>query len=318
MLKRMLPTAWWSRTISIALTYIIAADFLPNLLLVLINCSGYLPYSDRPGPGWQTPHFPTGEELGFFVGFAGLLLPGTAILGAAFSAAGLILGFCGLPRWALRLFAALTAFLAAGLMMQGAGWYIAISALGVYVAAGCGLLWGIFVFPGLVPRMSYTLPLPARIALPVLMAVGGTYWLLKPFLPDPALTNAKIEVIKRDTAGAELSTIDLSYLGSSFAGEVKGQGKYLSIHRIEFTTDHRNQVRVLLMIDDDRPVSHSFVLPRSGVAIYRQSQGKWNQELAGARNSKLSLELKPDDPGITLRVQGPCCSSMSEQFGPTR
>ena len=151
---RMQPKTWWSRTLSIAVTYIIAANLLPNLLLVLINAAGYLPYSDRPGPGWQMPHFPTAQEVGFFAGFAVLLLPATGIVGTAFAAAGCILGFCRLPRWALGAIAAPAAFVAAGFMMDGVGWLIAISALGVYVAAGCGLLWGIFIFPELVPRFA--------------------------------------------------------------------------------------------------------------------------------------------------------------------
>lgn len=257
------------------------------------------------------PHLPTSEELQFFIGFAALLLRGTTILSAAFSVAGLVLAFCRLPRWALRLVAAPLAFLAAGLMMEGAGWYIAISALGVYIAAGCGLLWGVFVFPRLVPQMNRALPLPARIALPLIFVLGGTYWLIRPLLPDPALTNAKIEVIKRDASGVELAKLDLSYLGSSLARDAKGPGKYVLVERMEFTTDDRNQVRALLIIDDDSPLSHTFVLPRSGNVIYRQSQGKWNQEQAGSRNSKLSLELSPEQTGVSLRVHGPCCSSMS-------
>jgi hypothetical protein len=182
-----------------------------------------------------------------------------------------------------------TAFLAAGLMMAAVGWYIALSSMGVYTAAGCGLLWGIFVFPKLVPRMSRTLPLAARIALAVVMFVGSTYWLLRPMLPDTGLTNAKIEVIKRDGAGADLSQIDLSYVGSSIAQEVRGSGKYVSVNRMEFTSGGRNQVRVLLIIDDDHPVPHTFLLPRFGDAIYRQSQGKWNEERRrGIQNSRWS------------------------------
>jgi hypothetical protein len=213
--------------------------------------------------------------------------------------------------------AAPTAFLAAGLMMAAVGWYIALSSMGVYTAAGCGLLWGIFVFPKLVPRMGRTLPIAARIALAVVMFVGSTYWLLRPILPDPGLTNAKIEVIKRDGAGANLSQIDLSYVGSSIAQEVRGSGKYVSVNRMEFTSDGRNQVRVLLIIDDDQPVPHTFLLPRFGDAIYRQSQGKWNEERTEARNSKLSLELiSKDSDGINLQLKGPCCSSMAQSVGP--
>jgi hypothetical protein len=317
MLKRMLPNAWWSCGPWIVATYVIAADFVPNSLLVLVNSAGYLPYSDRPGPGWQTPHFPTGEELHFFIGFAALLLKGTAFYGLIFAAAGLVLGFCSIPRWALRVLAAPTAFLASGLMMAAAGWMIAISSMGVYSASGCGALWGLFVFPVLVPRMRYSLPIAARIALPLVMLVGGTFWLVKPMLPDPGLTNGKIEIIRQDPAGADLSQIDLSYLGPSIIREAEGSGKYVSVNRMEFTTDGRNQVRVLLIVDDDRPVTHAFLLPRSGDVIYRQRQGKWSEERADARNSKLSLELSSQTfDGVSLELKGPCCSSMAQSFAP--
>ena len=319
MLKRMLPNTWWSRILWIVPTYVIAADLLPNSLLVLVNSAGYLPYSDRPGPGWQRPHLPTGDELRFFVGFASLLLKGTAFYGVLFAAAGLVLGFCLLPRWGLRVMATPTAFLTSGLMMAAAGWMIAISSMGVYTAAGCGALWGLFVFPRLVPRMSYVLPIAARIALPVIMLTGSTYWLVKPMLPDPGLTNAKIEIVRRDDAGVDLSQVDLSYLGPTIPREAKGSGKYISVNRMEFATDGRKQVRVLLIIDDDHPIAHVFPLPRSGDAIYRQSQGKWHQERAETRRSKLSLELSSrDSDGISLQLNGPCCSSMAQTFGPYR
>jgi hypothetical protein len=316
MLKKLLPVTWWSYTIWIAVTYIIATDLIPNVLLVLINSAGYLPYSDRPGPGWQPPHFPTGHELGFFTGFAILLLPATAIYGLAFALSGLVLGFCRLPRWLVRIMAAPPAFIAAGLMMDSVGWFIAISALGVYVAAGSGALWAIFIFPALLPTMGRTLPVTARIALPLIVVLGGTYVLVRPLLPDPALTNAKVEVIKKSVAGAELSNIDLSYIGL-LAGNVNGHGKYVPIYWGDFTTDNRNQVRALLIIDDDRPSPHTFVLPRKGEVIYRQSGGQWNQERGGGRNSKLSLELTSDSAGgVQLQIKGPCCSSMTQHFGP--
>jgi hypothetical protein len=317
MLKRMLSNTWWCRCLWIVLTYVVAADLLPNALLILVNSAGYLPYSDRPGPGWQLPHLPTGEEMRFFVGFAFLLLPVTTIYGLIFAVAGLALGFCLLPRWGLRVIGAPTALVSTGLMMAAGGWMIAISSMGIYIAAGCGALWGLFVFPGLIPRMSPTLPIALRIALPALMLAGGTYWLVKPLLPDPELTNAKIEVIRRDDAGVQLSGVDLSYVGPSITKEVKGAGKYVSVSRMEFTTDGRNQVRVLLIIDDARPISNTFLLPRSGDAVYRQSREKWNKVQTDGRDSKLSLHLSSrDSDGISLQLQGPCCSSMAQSFAP--
>src|SRR5437764_15241795 len=44
---------------------------LGGLLLLLLICSlvGYLPYSDRPGPGWETPHLPSWQEIRFYAGW---------------------------------------------------------------------------------------------------------------------------------------------------------------------------------------------------------------------------------------------------------
>ena len=319
MLKKAQLDCWWSRFFLIVATYVIAADVIPNLLFMVIESIGYLPYSDRPGPGWFAPHLLSGPELGFYAGFAFLLLRGTAFCGLFFGLAGLILGFCSLPRWAHRLLAGSTAFLASGLLMAGAGWLIAIAAVGVYIAAGCGALWGIFVFPRLVPRFSRSLPAPCRIALPIIMFIGGTYWLIRPLLPNPGLTNAKIEVLRRDDTGSDLSRLDLSFVGTSIVGGVQSSGKYISVNRMEFTTDDRNQVRVLLIIDDDRPVPRTFRLPRSGNVIYRQSGGMWNEERVESRDSEISITLRSGDgTTLSLETDGPCCSSMSQSFAPYR
>ena len=317
MLKTTLLSRWWSRCLLIAATYVIAADVLPNLMLVIVGSIGYLPYSDRPGPGWQMPHVPTGPEWEFFAGFAHMLLRGTAFYGLVFAVSGLILGLCTLPRWALRILAGPTAFLASGLMMAAAGWMIAISAVGVYIAAGCGALWGILVFPRLVPQSSRSLPTPFRIALPIIMFVGGTYWLIKPLLPNPGLTNAKIEVLRRNDTGTDLSKVDLSFVGTAITGQVQGSGKYISVNRMEFTTDDRNHIRVLVIIDDDRAVAHTFRLPRSGDAIYRQSHGHWSEERVQSKGSDISIAVRSyDGRVVSLETEGPCCSSMSQNFAP--
>src|ERR1051326_1838881 len=115
MVRRVLQNAWLRCFLWILATYVVAADVIPNALLILINSAGYLPYSDRPGPGWQLPHLPAVSELNFFMGFAFLALPVAGVYGLSFSIAGLILGLCSLPRWGLRVLAAPTAFIANGL-----------------------------------------------------------------------------------------------------------------------------------------------------------------------------------------------------------
>jgi hypothetical protein len=317
MFTRRLPDAWWSCGLLIAATYVFATTLLPAALLILINGAGYLPYSDRPGPSWHPPHLPTGDEIQFYLGFVLLLAPGASVYGLCFAVAGVALGFCSLPRWALQLIAAPSAFIASGLMMAAAGWMIAISSTGIYAAAGCGALWGVLVFPKLVPRIGRALPNVVRITLPVVMLAAGSYWLIKSLLPDPGLTNAKIEIIRQSDAGANLSGVDLTFVGPSLAKKVEGSGKYVSVSRMEFTTSGRNQVRVLLIVDDGHAIPNTFPLPRSGDAVYRQSRGVWHQERSEDHSSKVSLQLSSQgSDGISLQLKGPCCSSMTQNSAP--
>jgi hypothetical protein len=307
------PKTWWSSLLWVVVTYVLAADLLPNLLLVVINSSGYLPYSDRPGPGWQRSHFPSKDELEFFFGFALLLLRGTAFYGGLFALLAGLVGVCRVPRWALRLIGTPLAFVSSGIMMAAAGWMIAISSVGIYTAAVCGGIWGLLIFPRLVPRFSYTLPLAVRIIAPLLIFAVAGYWLIRPLLPNRALTNAKVEVIRR--SASEGAPLTLDYLGPGFAGNLKDANAYASVSRLEFATDGKNQVRALMIVDDPQPVAHTFVLPRTGTVVYRQSHGVWKEEQSGGKPSAISVTLTASF-NSGLQTQGPCCSYTSFSFAP--
>jgi hypothetical protein len=308
------PKSWWSLLLWTVVTYVLATDVLPNLLLVMINSVGYLPYSDRPGPGWQSPHLPSKEELQFFFGFALLLLRGAAFYGSLFALLSIILGWCRAPRYLNRVVATILALVSSGIMMAAAGWMIAISAMGVYTAATCGALWGLLVFSRLVPRFSYLPPLAIRIIAPLLALALGGYWLIRPMLPNRALTNAKIEVIRRSPS--EQTAPSLAYLGPEFAYQLREANKYVAVSRMDFATDGKNQVRVLLIVDDPQPTAHTFVLPRTGTVVYRQHDGIWKEEQSGGKPSDISVSFTAFNS--TLQTQGPCCSSMSSGFAPYR
>ena len=200
-LRKLLPTKWWSSFLLIVATYIIATDFLANLLLLLINCVGYLPYSDRPGPGWQPAHLPSKDELRFFLSFAQALLPGSALYGGMFGLAGLLFGVCSVPRWVIRLLGAPLAFLASALIMSAAGWMIAISALGVYVAAGCAAIWALLLLPLLVVPKSSPLPMLVRLLLPLTFFGAGCFYLVRPFLPQAPIPALNFDFTRCNDAG---------------------------------------------------------------------------------------------------------------------
>jgi len=86
-------------------SYVLASNVIPVLLFLVIDCIGYLPYSYRPGPGWQHPHLPGWTEASFYLGFAALLGRSTLIYAAAHTLLAAIYEFCSLPRWLIRIFA---------------------------------------------------------------------------------------------------------------------------------------------------------------------------------------------------------------------
>lgn len=123
-----------------------------TLFLVLVPLLGYLPYSDRPGPGWYGV-FPAlgwyafwknaGEMLGYGL-FLGLLfiVPGAVAL----------LIIRGIERWlpfstVVRILEILLAALFAGGWMLSAGWYIAAGWPLVALALVLGAVAGAWVIP---------------------------------------------------------------------------------------------------------------------------------------------------------------------------
>lgn len=306
-----LPSAkWWSSFLWILATYVLFADVLPNLLLVAVNCSGYLPYSDRPGPGWQTPHFPSKDEIGFFLSFAQLLLWPTAIYGAGFAAAGLVFRFCSLPKWLIRLIATPLAFIASGLMMAAAGWMIAISALGIYVAAGSGFIWGLLVLPQFVIRRRTPPAMWIRVCLPVIILVPATSLLLRPLLPNPAETQVTVFVIEKTPKGKHLSEMDWKEFGGMPHFENAPDDLYAPVSLSVMTMDEKRKARILVMLSDDPGSDTILKAPRTGDTVYREKSQKYTEIQRGSGTASFKIKILK---GGSVTSEGECCHSGTSQ-----
>jgi hypothetical protein len=120
--------------------------------LSLAPVFGYLPYSDRPGPGWfgQSPAVSMSEFLrgvGFQLGWSALLLPNAALSGLALFVVVRALEHFRTPPWIIAVVGALLGGVVSGYMVLGIGWYIAMAAAPVYFAAVLGLLFGALLLP---------------------------------------------------------------------------------------------------------------------------------------------------------------------------
>lgn len=147
------------------------------LTLTISSAIGYLPYSDRPGPGWTEPFFSL-EQTGFYLSWSvGLLLP-TAIYGTVVFACGRALRVFDAPLVITRVFGGLSAGLIALVVAAGMGWYISMAEFPVLVAAGLGVAWGALLLPRFLgpqpPHRSAWVRWAASVVL--LAGTGGFYW----------------------------------------------------------------------------------------------------------------------------------------------
>ena len=120
--------------------------------LSLAPVFGYLPYSDRPGPGWIGRFPGVGwadfwHGVVFMSGWALLLTPYAIVAGLVVFGITRLLERFKTPRTVVAVVAASLAGFVSGYIVLGIGWYIAIAAAPVYFAAALGLLYGAVVLP---------------------------------------------------------------------------------------------------------------------------------------------------------------------------
>lgn len=116
------------------------------LTLVISSLVGFLPYSDRPGPGWYGPQISL-EQTRFFAGWGLLLSPyllGFALILFLFVR---FLRWAHTPRWLVACVGALASAIASLVIVAGLGWYIALAGFVPLVSGIAGLLYGAFVLP---------------------------------------------------------------------------------------------------------------------------------------------------------------------------
>ena len=155
-LLRTVARLFWDLVKSTALYLAVVAGGL-TVFLIVSPLFGYLPYSDRPGPGWFS-RFPgigwtdfwdnAWHMLGFGLFIALLIAIGGAV-SVLFVRA---VERTRAPVWLLRSAGGLMTAVVTGYFTLGAGWYIALSQAGVVVAMLLGAVAGALVLPH--PRIA--------------------------------------------------------------------------------------------------------------------------------------------------------------------
>jgi len=123
-----------------------------TLFLILSPVAGYVPYSDRPGPGWHGKPFEitwrgflgnAGDMLGF-----GIFLSLYAVFSAAilYILVRLLEKFC-VHKVAVAAISAILSGLLSSYILAAIGWYIAIGFAAIIVSLILGIIFGVFVLP---------------------------------------------------------------------------------------------------------------------------------------------------------------------------
>jgi hypothetical protein len=173
------------------------------LLLILASAIGYLPYSDRPGPGWYAAHIPNLREIGYYASWATFFVGPFALLwGILLFVLVRALGWLAMPRWLVRTVAAVFAFFLSLLGLAAAGWYIAIAGVVVYGGAAIGLLFGGWILPRFAGMTGPIRKPWLRWAGAAVVVLGSFGLAVYPLLPDRNAQSLEV-VIERLVPGPD-------------------------------------------------------------------------------------------------------------------
>lgn len=302
------PTRRWARALLVFVSFILATDVIPVLLLLLIDCSGYLPYSDRPGPGWQRPHLPQLAEINFYLGFIIYLAIPSLYYAAGQTFLAVIYELCSLPRWLVRVLGALLAFLSAGLLMEGAGWMIAISATGIYIAAACGLFWGLIILPALYAPRTPAINLPLRVALVAICYGAATFYLIRPFLPRKPIPPINLSVVRITPSSDQVDWKPSEFFQPQTWAEMESLHLHGEIHGgIQSAVSGEGQpIEVVIIALQALDRNYKFQIPASGHVVYILDHDTITAHTPFSATDDRTFVLKPgedkhNDGGVLLQ-----------------
>ena len=133
-----------------AVLFLLASSGVAALAVIVLPLVGYMSFGDRPGPGWYGwPKNITWDAVVSLVNYA-VALP---VLGAVPAliyfavpyACVRLLQLTRIPRWVGQVVGGLLSGAVALLIIEMAGWYIALGALAAYAGILGGTLYGAFV-----------------------------------------------------------------------------------------------------------------------------------------------------------------------------
>jgi hypothetical protein len=287
-----------------------------SFVLLISSCIGYLPYSDRPGPGWWgRVHFPSWTEFATYIGLAPWFGYFCLIFGLGLFGLCLVLGVASTPRWLNRLLGGLIAAAAAGLAIMGAGWYLALAAIGPDAAIVLGLLYGVCLFPLFIESRLRPMPAWTRITVVCCVTALFSYWLVSPFLPHEPLPPVNYDLV-RVTPGEKVVTSPSS-VGLDIATDLAVMNLRGNVHGGiggggGGSSQNAPPIDMELIALEPITKEAKLVIPKTGHVIYVLKDGVWTAHPSIVHKDKRTLTL---EPGTDSRFDGGR-AKLSEQGNP--
>jgi hypothetical protein len=276
-----------------------------SFVLLLSSCFGYLPYSDRPGPGWWgRVHWPSWNEFTSYIGFTPWFAYFCLFFGLGLFGLCLVLGVASTPRWLNRLLGGAIAAPAAGLAVTAAGWYFALAAIGPDAAIVLGLIYGVFLFPRFIESRPRPMPVWARITVVCCATALFSYWIISPFLPHEPLPPINYDLV-RVTPG-EKAVTSTSFVGSEIATELAAMNLRGNVHGGiggggGGSGQNAPPIDMELIALEPITSEAKLVIPKSGHVIYVLKNGTWTAHPSIVQKDKRTLTL---EPGTDPRFDG--------------
>ncbi len=275
-----------------------------SLVLLVSSCVGYLPYSDRPGPGWWgRVHWPSWKEFVTYIGFAPAFVYFCLFFGLGLFALSLVLGVASTPRWLNRLLGGVIAALASGLAVMAGGWYFALAEIGPDAALVLGLLYGVFLFPYFIQPRQQPFALWIRISVVACATALFLGWIIFPFLPRKPVPEVRFDLV-RVTAG-DKPVVAASYEGTGISSQLAalslrgethgGMGGLLS------SGQNAPGIDVELIALDPIMKEAKLAIPKNGYIVYVLKDGVWTAHPSIVEKDKRTLII---EPGTDARYDG--------------
>jgi hypothetical protein len=257
---------------------------------------GYLPYSDRPGPGWHAAGL-SAEDLKFFLSWERLLLPSVAIWGLVLGALGQVLGAFRAPRWFVAIVGAVLGGYLSLLTVAGVGWYIAIAAVPVYAAGLAGAVFGALLLPRYSLLKKDTRTTRAQwigILGTTVGVIVGIYLLI---LAPRYSQQLSIEFARVDPGGEPLEP-SLKTSGLNEAEKALIQGLFpKGVLRFgmsgSLSGGEGPQARMLVVVTGPLLGHNTLRQPKGGAVVYVQSGSEWRRYPEGGKLLSQTVEFWP-------------------------